>query len=468
LIFIAKMHQLLQKIANFDSPNVCCRMKNPKKRDKFVVFISYRRKFNNDDDKNHGTEIARSIQTSFDLWLSKYTQSKCFFDQNTIPADRPFPDYIESAIKHAKVFVCVLTKDTLQSEFVRREIDLAEKYGKKTVFINYCNEFEYKQEGVNFVEHRSSQSLHNDTSYDATLKDLFYRYVYPELVPRVIVTSGIKYGVTCPGERLYFKRLDKDRLMITLPQKKGEYILYFKAQNNERDSFDFIVRVGDLDLTLKLDVEQMKKGKARKEMESPSLPSQGNFTANTKPRTATISTQATPCTSPSQTYKVGDYYDDGRMKGVVFDVTADGKHGKIVSLIESKIELEWAVTEVKDLFIKANNRTDGSNNMAKVMQIDNWRKKYPAFAWCADLGEGWYLPAIEELKDFTLDEQWHNDVNRTLYHNKGTTIAAEKDKYKYWSSTEENATNAEYIDIGEGYSKEGKTYACYVRAVAKF
>ena len=35
-----------------------------------------------------------------------------------------------------------------------------------------------------------------------------------------------------------------------------------------------------------------------------------------------------------KTYKVGDLYDENGKKGIVYEVSADGKHGKIVSLEE--------------------------------------------------------------------------------------------------------------------------------------
>ena len=150
--------------------------------------------------------------------------------------------------------------------------------------------------------------------------------------------------------------------------------------------------------------------------------------------------QSTP--KSSHTYKVGDYYDDGKKQGVVFEVTADGKHGKIVSLQES--ELSWAVDKmIGGLFNKGNpskkrigadDKYNGANNMAKVKQIRGWREKYPAFVWCADLGEGWYLPAIEELKTFTIDEAIRDAVNRTLAA-KGKELANKGAWRWYWSST---------------------------------
>ncbi len=135
-------------------------------------------------------------------------------------------------------------------------------------------------------------------------------------------------------------------------------------------------------------------------------------------------------------YEIGDYYDDGRKRGVVFDVTADGRHGKIVSLNESSKRLQWTSDESEQKrLIGADDEHNGANNMAKVKQIAEWQKKYPAFAWCADLGEDWYLPAIEELKKFTLDTVIYDAVNRRLAK-KGKAMAKRGKDYLYYSSTE--------------------------------
>ena len=182
-------------------------------------------------------------------------------------------------------------------------------------------------------------------------------------------------------------------------------------------------------------------------------------------------------------YKVGDYYDDGKKQGVVFEVSSDGKHGKIVSLTESKDVMQWSsdVSECERL-IGADDKYNGAKNMAKVMQIEGWRNKYPAFAWCANLGNGWYLPAIEELKKFTIDDTIHNAVNNTLAK-KGKMLANKGDKSPYWSSTEENRQmlwgNDEgvskqfcvwYVYLGPGFAFDyckGYKFG-YVRAVAAF
>ena len=172
-------------------------------------------------------------------------------------------------------------------------------------------------------------------------------------------------------------------------------------------------------------------------------------------------------------YKVGDYYDDGEKQGVVFEVTADGRHGKIVSLNESHKGLQWASdgNEQKRWVQK-----DFDLNMLdNVRLVEGWHDKYPAFAWCADLGEGWYLPAIEELKKFTLDEYIHDAVNRTL-KTKGKKLANKGESIQYWSSLEDvvilkpqNMVIAWYVDMSNGLAKaDGKGNNYYVRAVSAF
>lgn len=158
---------------------------------------------------------------------------------------------------------------------------------------------------------------------------------------------------------------------------------------------------------------------------------------------------------PAKTYKVGDLYDENGKRGVVFEVSADGKHGKIVSLAEKR--LEWANIEFDSWGEKigADSETNGAVNMAVVQRIPNWREKYPAFAWCADLGEGWYLPAIDELKAIYDTRNILNGV----------------DYYGFWSSTENKESEfcARNVYLYDGSTiNYNKSYSDYVRAVSAF
>ena len=163
----------------------------------------------------------------------------------------------------------------------------------------------------------------------------------------------------------------------------------------------------------------------------------------------------------TKTYKVGDYYDDGTKQGVVFEVTDGGRHGKIVSLTQSSKQLQWAVGAVWKNKIGADSSTDGAANMKKVQTISGWRELYPAFRWCADLGEGWYLPAIEELKTLLLNDSVHNAVNATLKARGATRLYDVGEKYCwYWSSTEDPYDEfcAWYVIMGNGYTGNVSKY----------
>ena len=68
-------------------------------------------------------------------------------------------------------------------------------------------------------------------------------------------------------------------------------------------------------------------------------------------------------TLSAQSYKVGDIYDVDGKKGIVFEVSEDGKHGKIIA------------TEI-------------------ISEKMTWGK---AMEWGKQLKDGWYMPSYEEM-----------------------------------------------------------------------
>ena len=178
----------------------------------------------------------------------------------------------------------------------------------------------------------------------------------------------------------------------------------------------------------------------------------------------------------SAPYKVGDYYNDGQKEGVVFDVSADGMHGKIVSMAESESRIAWAEGQVNyEKFLGATSRSDGKYNMSKVKALANWQTNYPAFRWCAVRGEWWYIPAIDEIKRLLADEQVFNAVNATLLAKGGMKLRKSHNmsgvmKEHYWSSTESDKKSQSFIV----YMPSGnviptfKSSENFVRAVAIF
>ena len=161
-------------------------------------------------------------------------------------------------------------------------------------------------------------------------------------------------------------------------------------------------------------------------------------------------------------YKVGDYYNDGIKEGIVFEVYDGGWHGKIVSLDYS--EEQWAVNAVYDNATGATAMAGGMNNMNKIKKLPNWKENYPAFAWCASLGNGWYLPAKEELR---LIYQNRDAINRSLNRRGYEGLTG----MWYWSSTESDEYEfcAWDVCMYSGYTYGSyKNLNYYVRAVSAF
>ena len=188
-----------------------------------------------------------------------------------------------------------------------------------------------------------------------------------------------------------------------------------------------------------------------------------NLWAKEKQAEPPVETTEVPLTeeiAEVETYSVGDYYDDGKRQGVVFAVSDDGRHGKIVSL-DQTIE-QWCT---KGLFEKrsvvgASSDSDGKSNTDKVMDRAD-SNKYPALQWCRAKGDEWYLPSKEELK---LLYQVCDKVNKTL---KDKSME-ELDGW-YWSSMDIYHDSACIVTMYDGDTSFSlKNGSRYVRAVSAF
>ncbi len=145
----------------------------------------------------------------------------------------------------------------------------------------------------------------------------------------------------------------------------------------------------------------------------------------------------------NKTYKIGDYYNDGNgVRGYVFEVSADGRHGKIVQcrlrhggkLLDAKYpdlikagvpEMRYSNGEpayiglpVQLLWVGATSKTDGAANTEKLW--NRWKELKSKYnfgkTYLSDIEEAlknanyydalspwsekWYIPAIEELNSF--------------------------------------------------------------------
>jgi hypothetical protein len=191
----------------------------------------------------------------------------------------------------------------------------------------------------------------------------------------------------------------------------------------------------------------------------------------------------------SKTYALGDYFDEGGVKGMVFHVQDEGRHGLIVSLSELSSGLgnkafwlryvghdtEW------NFLTHAQDMDDGWNNKLKIedcmSQTGLTWDNFPAFRWCNELGDGWYMPSYNELLKlflcFNAGQEYGSNFEAQKVFNALLRKAGGKpfsDEY-YRSSTEYNLYYAYGINFS-GWEKDSnlltKRGNARVRAIHKF
>ena len=143
-----------------------------------------------------------------------------------------------------------------------------------------------------------------------------------------------------------------------------------------------------------------------------------------------LDTPPDTCISIDRMYEVGDLFpvpnDPTTAIGIVYWVKpgTEGKEGKITSL-DTEVH-KWSESNDFEL---GTSISVGTNNMTVVREIDPSLQDFPAFKWCTDKGNGWYLPARYELH--IINEQWISNkekVNNNIL-SAGGEIFTETDIY---------------------------------------
>lgn len=174
--------------------------------------------------------------------------------------------------------------------------------------------------------------------------------------------------------------------------------------------------------------------------------------------------EITPDPTPTpevRSYSIGDLYDNDGVQGLVFRVNEAGDSGLIVSLTEPDNMLAWGTEFITT---GSNVRSSGQMNTEIIYTLPNWEKKYPAFAWCKSLGEGWYIPSVNELRELLIIGS-SNTFRESIIKNKATAFSAGK----YLSSTEMDDWWVYLVDAATTQeSANYKQYIYRVRAIYQF
>lgn len=154
----------------------------------------------------------------------------------------------------------------------------------------------------------------------------------------------------------------------------------------------------------------------------------------------------------AQSYKVGDLYDKDGLQGLVVRVDDSGEHGLIMSL--TKCTKKWLDGGDEKFSTNAFYEDDGEKNMAIIETYIKENGKswsmFPYFEWCRSLGEGWYAPAADELRDILIainggegkyDAKFMKKISKVLKKANGDDLidsgfAGTKNPHQMYSSTE--------------------------------
>ena len=187
------------------------------------------------------------------------------------------------------------------------------------------------------------------------------------------------------------------------------------------------------------------------------------------------------------------YYEDGTWStifndqkkciGIVYEVNAGGRSGKIVGLtqINSIDKKPWST---ENIVTGATNTTDGRVNMTTIAELitnsggsKSW-DTYPAFKWVTEqnnntgnwdaANDKWYIPAIDELSAFytTYNTYGKDNFNAKITTAGGTVFY---NTSYYSSSTESSNTQYYHTQFNNGNTgTQDKINNNVVRCIRKF
>lgn len=167
----------------------------------------------------------------------------------------------------------------------------------------------------------------------------------------------------------------------------------------------------------------------------------------------------------SAPYKVGDYYCEDGVDGVVYEVDSLGRTGKILSIDFTQMAWGDATTDLALEYRTKNPLNDGERLYFAASQSEGWQLRYPAVAWCSSLGEGWTLPSVDDVKKFAGESEIHKKVSITL--NKARLESVRR-KWWYWTSQYGESTVVAVLPHEAEVQHKPLTEQRLVRAVRDF
>ena len=173
-------------------------------------------------------------------------------------------------------------------------------------------------------------------------------------------------------------------------------------------------------------------------------------------------------------YKVGDYFHNDTLEGIVFHTYSGGLEGFMVSLDEMK--LPWCETNYVNSLTGATNPYDGWRN-TNILMANYDLNHYPAIRWSHQrntwhlvhqnytiTSRQWFVPSSDELRYLVQNQA---AVNLTLDSLGYPTLEGKT----YWASTELGTRSAAALQMQDSsivVREAVKDQVFYVRSIRNF
>ncbi len=219
------------------------------------------------------------------------------------------------------------------------------------------------------------------------------------------------------------------------------------------------------------DIFMIKYANGEKEVFTTSKSNTANIQVSDKPRAL-------------RQYRLLDLYDENGVRGIVVKVYDNGYHGTIMSLEQNRLAFMKYIEAFSATALGLYNTDNGMENQKQLLDYLSQRSlltidDFPAMKWCISLGEGWYLPARNEMGNILAHISLDKDIsletlNQTIRSYKGEKLET-WDSYvtSTESKTEGNRINAilvsnYFINYSESTWYQWRWTPAFVRAFYQF
>lgn len=219
------------------------------------------------------------------------------------------------------------------------------------------------------------------------------------------------------------------------------------------------------------DIFMIKYANDEKEVFTTSKSNTANIQVSDKPRAL-------------RQYRLLDLYDENGVRGIVVKVYDNGYHGTIMSLEQNRLAFMKYIEAFSATALGLYNTDNGMENQKQLLDYLSQRNlltidDFPAMKWCISLGEGWYLPARNEMGNILAHISLDKDIsletlNQTIRSYKGEKLET-WDSYvtSTESKTEGNRINAilvsnYFINYSESTWYQWRWTPAFVRAFYQF